>query len=166
MEVDRAACIKLSQDVEKVTIPSRKNVFRLYGKEGFALLDVMTSTKEDEPQIGQKILCRHPFQESKRCYATPSRVEKLLQVWWADGKVRANVLLRLLRLTRLFSLQLQQDIPTLEEIRERVRNSLNTLRPDIKRLLNPTPYKVSVTDNLYQYMHKLWLENAPVGELH
>lgn len=52
------------------------------------------------------------------------------------------------------------------EIRERVQNSLAILRPDIKRLLNPTPYKVSVTDNLYHYMHQLWLENAPVGELH
>ncbi|KAH9402124.1 hypothetical protein TYRP_016698 [Tyrophagus putrescentiae] len=147
VEVGGTACIKLSQDVEKVTIPSRKNVYRLYGREGFALLDLMTNTDEEEPQIGQKILCRHPFQESKRCYATPSRVEKLLQVWWANGK-------------------LQQDIPSLNEIRARVKKSLSQIRPDIKRLLNPTPYKVSVTDNLYLYMHKLWLENAPVGELH
>lgn len=146
VEIDQAACIKLSQDVEKVTIPSRKNVYRLYGKEGFALLDLMTSADECAPQLGEKILCRHPFQESKRCYATPSRVENLLQVWWADGK-------------------LQQEIPDLLQIRARVKKSLTEIRPDIKRLLNATPYKVSVTDNLYQYMHKLWLENAPVGEL-
>ena len=56
-------------------------------------------------------------------------------------------------------------MPTLTEVRANVKKSLSQIRPDIKRLLNPTPYKVSVTDNLYQYMHKLWLENAPVGEL-
>ena len=87
VEVNRTACIKLSQDVEKVTIPARKNVYRLYGREGFALLDLMTGADEEEPKLGEKILCRHPFQESKRCYATPSKVENLLQVWWADGKV-------------------------------------------------------------------------------
>jgi len=59
-----------------------------------------------------------------------------------------------------------QEIPTLPEIRARVKKSLSQIRPDIKRLLNATPYKVSITDSLYHYMHELWLENAPVGELH
>ena len=40
-----------------------------------------------------------------------------------------------------------------------------SLRMDHKRALNPTPYKVSVTNNLYTFIHDLWLENAPVGEL-
>ena len=87
MEVDHNPCIKISLDVEKVTIPSRKNVYRLYGQEGYALLDLMQSTDDPEPQVGLKVLCRHPFQESKRCFATPSRVEKLLDIWWSDGKV-------------------------------------------------------------------------------
>lgn len=87
VEVGDFPCIKISLDVEKVTIPSRKSVYRLYGKEGYALLDLMTGTSEDEPKAGCKILCRHPFQESKRCYATPSRIENLLEIWWANGKV-------------------------------------------------------------------------------
>ncbi|KAH7637443.1 nicotinate phosphoribosyltransferase isoform X1 [Dermatophagoides farinae] len=147
VEIDHIPCIKISLDLAKVTIPCRKNVYRIYGREGYALLDLLTGTNEEEPKILEKILCRHPFEESKRCFATPSRVERLLKVWWIDGKI-------------------SQSLPTLIEIREHVQNSLAILRPDIKRLLNPTPYKVSVTDNLYQYMHQLWLENAPVGELH
>lgn len=87
VEVMQRPCIKISLDVEKVTIPSRKNVYRLYGKEGYALLDLMAETEEDAPKVGEKILCRHPFQESKRCYATPSSVEKMLEIWWDEGKV-------------------------------------------------------------------------------
>ncbi|XP_027203103.2 nicotinate phosphoribosyltransferase [Dermatophagoides pteronyssinus] len=147
VEIDQNPCIKISLDLAKVTIPSRKNVYRIFGREGYALLDLLTGSHEQQPKILDKILCRHPFEESKRCFATPSRIECLLQIWWQDGKIA-------------------QSLPTLMEIRERVQNSLAILRPDIKRLLNPTPYKVSVTDNLYHYMHQLWLENAPVGELH
>lgn len=122
VEVNTNACIKLSQDVEKVTIPSRKNVYRIYGKEGYALVDLMTNVKqpkvrnnsyddkneenggdddecafdEEEPKVGEKILCRHPFLESKRCYVTPTKVEKLLQVWWANGEVCVYIFIYLL----------------------------------------------------------------------
>ena len=31
--------------------------------------------------------------------------------------------------------------------------------------MNPTPYKVGVSDDLYHFIHDLWLENQPIGEL-
>ena len=46
-----------------------------------------------------------------------------------------------------------------------VAAGLASLRPDHKRTLNPTPYKVSVSNNLYAFLHEMWLENQPVGEL-
>lgn len=42
---------------------------------------------------------------------------------------------------------------------------MNSLRVDHKRVLNPTPYKVSVSGELYTFIHDMWLENAPIGEL-
>lgn len=56
-------------------------------------------------------------------------------------------------------------MPELEAIRDRVTSGMHSLRSDIKRTLNPTPYKVSVTEKLYTFMHELWLKNAPIGEL-
>ncbi|CAB4061373.1 pncB [Lepeophtheirus salmonis] len=138
--------IKLSQDVEKVTMPGRKNVYRLYSSDGHALIDLLLRPTEEPPAVGSKVRCRHPFQESKRAWVTPSKVESLYSVWWRNGEIAKRV-------------------PTLNQVRETVQHSLKTLRQDHKRSLNPTPYKVGVSDELYNFLHKLWLDNQPIGEL-
>ncbi|TMW53184.1 hypothetical protein DOY81_001727 [Sarcophaga bullata] len=146
VEINGQPRIKLSQDVEKVTMPGHKNAYRLYSADGHALIDLLQKVTEPPPAVGQKVLCRHPFQESKRAYVIPSHVESLYKIYWQNGKIC-------------------QQLPTLEQVRERVQMSLKTLRNDHKRTLNPTPYKVSVSDNLYNFIHDLWLQNAPIGEL-
>ncbi|XP_016944978.1 nicotinate phosphoribosyltransferase isoform X3 [Drosophila suzukii] len=146
VEINGQPRIKLSQDVEKVTMPGNKNAYRLYSADGHALIDLLQKVSEPPPAVGQKVLCRHPFQESKRAYVIPSHVESLYKVYWKAGKIC-------------------QQLPTLEQVREKVQISLKTLRNDHKRTLNPTPYKVAVSDNLYNFIHDLWLQNAPIGEL-
>lgn len=94
-EINGQPRIKLSQDVGKVTMPGRKSAFRLFGADGMfflllknfieffvghALIDLMQRSIEDPPVVGQKVLCRHPFQESKRCYVIPAKVEPLYRV--------------------------------------------------------------------------------------
>ncbi|XP_043283868.1 nicotinate phosphoribosyltransferase isoform X4 [Venturia canescens] len=146
VEINDKPRIKLSQEVGKVTMPGKKNAYRLYGGEGHALVDLLQSSSEPAPETGHKILCRHPFEESKRAYVIPSRVEALHKVYWKDGKIH-------------------RPLPSLHDIRNRVQKSLETLRSDHKRSLNPTPYKVAVSDQLYDFIHDLWLQNAPIGEL-
>jgi nicotinate phosphoribosyltransferase len=41
VEINGKPKIKLSQDVEKVTMPGKKNVFRLYSNDGHALIDLV-----------------------------------------------------------------------------------------------------------------------------
>lgn len=146
VEVNDKPKIKLSQDVEKVTMPGKKEVFRLYSSDGHALIDLMQRPGEDPPQVGKRVLCRHPFEESKRSYALPTKVEKLYKIVWEEGRI-------------------VEDMPDLEQIRANVQSSLAALRQDHKRSLNPTPYKVGVSNDLYHFIHDLWLENAPIGEL-
>ncbi|CAK1540100.1 unnamed protein product [Leptosia nina] len=146
VEINGQPRIKLSQDVGKVTIPGHKEAYRLFGADGHALIDLLQRSSEAAPEVGQKVLCRHPFQESKRAYVIPSKVEHLYKVYWKDGYVSIAP-------------------KPLSEVRERVQASLRTLRQDIKRNLNPTPYKVAVSDDLYTFIHDLWLQNAPIGEL-
>lgn len=147
VEVNSKPCIKLSLDVEKVTIPGSKSVYRLFGKDGHALIDLMQMKDETPPETGKRVLVRHPFQESKRAYVQPVQVRNLYELCFSDGKICT-------------------DLPVLSDIRKRVTESLASLRSDIKRNLNPTPYKVSVSDQLYHFMHTLWLESAPIGELY
>ncbi len=51
-------------------------------------------------------------------------MEPLHILYWADG-------------------QMQKELPVLSQLRTRVENSLEFLREDMKRFLNPTPYKVN-----------------------
>lgn len=146
VELNGQARMKLSQEVNKVTIPGKKHAYRLFGESGHALIDLLQKSDEDPPQTGHKVLCRHPFEESKRAFVIPSKVEKLYKAYWQDGKIC-------------------ETLPNMQEIRNRVKASMKTLRSDIKRNLNPTPYKVAVSDRLYSFLHELWLENAPIGEL-
>ncbi|KAK6152732.1 hypothetical protein DH2020_012371 [Rehmannia glutinosa] len=37
---------------------------------------------EDVSKAGERILCRHPFNESKRAYVVPQRVEELMKCFW------------------------------------------------------------------------------------
>ena len=84
VEINGQPRIKLSQEVEKLVIPCRKNVYRLLGADGKPLVDILQIAEEDPPVVGVKILCRHPFHENKRAYVTPSVVVPLLNLVW-DG---------------------------------------------------------------------------------
>ena len=64
VEINGKPKIKLSQDVEKVTMPGKKNAFRLYSNDGHALIDLLQRPDENPPEVNQRVLCRHPFQVS------------------------------------------------------------------------------------------------------
>ncbi|KAJ4964277.1 hypothetical protein NE237_024216 [Protea cynaroides] len=148
VEINNQPRIKLSEDVSKVSIPCKKRFYRLYGREGYPLVDIMTGENEPPPKAAERILCRHPFNESKRAYVVPQHVEELLKCYWpgSSGKTR-------------------EELPPIKEIRDRCIRQLDQMRPDHMRRLNPTPYKVSVSAKLYDFIHFLWLNEAPVGEL-
>ena len=38
-------------------------------------------------QVGKRVLCRHPFEESKRAYVMPHKVESMYKRVWDNGKM-------------------------------------------------------------------------------
>eukprot|EP00823_Brevimastigomonas_motovehiculus_P001118 TRINITY_DN11651_c0_g1_i1.p1 TRINITY_DN11651_c0_g1~~TRINITY_DN11651_c0_g1_i1.p1 ORF type:complete len:638 (-),score=181.35 TRINITY_DN11651_c0_g1_i1:153-2027(-) len=144
VEINGQPRIKLSQDTGKVTIPGRKECYRLYNAKDEPILDYMTTI--DHPvKANQRVLCRHPFDSTKRAYVTPIKVVSLHELFW-NGK-------------------LTQKLPSLREIRDRVNSQVSHMREDYIRRLNPTPYKISLSDELYNFMHQIWQDEAPVMEL-
>lgn len=108
----------------------------------------MTGVNEKAPEVGKKMLCRNPFDELRRAYVTPSQVIPLHSLYW-DGPNGGLV----------------GELPTLEERRQYVTEQFELIREDVVRSLNPTPYKVSVSNELYEFIHDLWMKEYPVQEL-
>ncbi|TFJ87714.1 hypothetical protein NSK_001064 [Nannochloropsis salina CCMP1776] len=149
VEINGQPRIKLSNEVEKVTLPSRKHLYRFFNENGVALVDFMTRDGEPAPKEGQRLLCRHPFDSKKRAYVTPTTIVPLLSLVW-DGQ-KGGIQPGASR--------------TLEESRTHVMGQLKEIREDVLRHINPTPYKVSVSEELHALLHQLWELNAPVGQL-
>jgi nicotinate phosphoribosyltransferase len=137
--------IKLSQELNKMTIPGKKEAYRLFGEDGYSLLDLMIRVGDKPPDPVKRVLCHHPFDHIKRVYVTPSKVIPLHHCVW-DGK------------------RVYPEAP-LNESRDYVLNQLRNTREDHLRDINPTPYKVSVSEELYDYVYHLWAEESPVTEL-
>jgi len=46
-----------------------------------------------------------------------------------------------------------------------VMDQPSVMRPDYMRAVNPTPYKVAVSEALYRSMHDIWMQEAPISEI-
>ncbi len=106
----------------------------------------MTLADEEPPVTGRPVLCRHPFDETKRVMVTPRRVEDLYSVVW-DGAARHDA------------------VRPLEQVRADVLDQLVSFRQDHLRAVNPTPYKVSVSARLYDFIHDLLASEVPIAEI-
>merc|ERR1712194_928249 len=144
VELDGEPRMKLSQEFTKVSVPSKKTVYRLYSSKDEPLIDIMQQESEPPPVAGRRHFCRHLFDETKRCYVTPTRVEVLLQQVWGATPVPPM---------------------TLAEARAFSMDRLAKFRQDILRPLNPTPYKLAVSDPFFQFFKSMWQQSAPVKEL-
>lgn len=144
VELNGKPRIKLSQSLSKIPIPGKKRVYRVFGSQGKAICDLMDLAVNEAPQIGKKILAKHPFDQHKKVFVIPSKVEELLCVVFDRGEQVCETL-------------------SVEAARRALQESLSTLREDHLRALNPTPYKVSVTESLYEFMIDIIDKNAPVS---
>ncbi|CAM9693086.1 unnamed protein product [Phaeothamnion confervicola] len=148
VEIGGQACIKISQAKSKISLPGRKAGYRLYGHDGKPILDLMVKADEPAPEPHKPILCRHPFEATKRALVTPLAVKPLHALYW-DGPAGGLV----------------APLPPIDDLRRRVAAGIAEIREDTLRVLNPTPYKVSLSEGLYEFLHELWEKEAPIKEL-
>ncbi len=137
--------VKISDDPDKTTIPGRKHAYRLVGQQGHFLADLLMQEGEPAPRPGKTILCCHPYTERKRILINPSKVIPLDDLVWDGKRVCGPKKLR--------------------DIREYAQKQLGSIREDHMRMMNPTPYKVSLSERLFTHMHELWDSQIPLKEL-
>ncbi|PFH31803.1 nicotinate phosphoribosyltransferase [Besnoitia besnoiti] len=143
VELEGEPVMKVSQVFEKASLPSKKEVYRLFTKDGSPAVDLMQEAKDAAPAAGQRIFCRHLYDDRKRCFLVPTKVQRLLQQYISKGEQVSEPL-------------------TLEEARQHCMSGLRSLRKDLTRLVNPTPYKVSASEEYFTCFHRMWQDTAPV----
>lgn len=131
--------IKISESFEKITIPYRKQVWRIYSKEtGKALADYLTIYDEDPSKLDE-ITIFNPLEPWKKQLLTDIVIKPLLEPIFVDGK------------------QVYES-PSLREIRDFAQSQLDTLWDELKRLEYPHQYYVDYSEKLWKVQREL-LEN-------
>ncbi|MBQ3494481.1 MAG: nicotinate phosphoribosyltransferase [Clostridia bacterium] len=128
--------IKISDNVEKVTNPHFKNIYRLYDKGHKLIADVLYVYDEDKPK--GKLLLNHPDKN------------------WVKKEIK-NFEAVNLRVKMIENGHTIYTFPSIEETRKKVKLELATLWEEALRLENPHTYTVNLSDKLTQTKNDLLL---------
>ena len=119
-----APAIKISETREKIPIPGRKQLWRVYDRRGYAPADAVI-----DGAAGATL--HHPYRTGVRRWLGPgemAEVEPLLQRVWRSGRTLPE--------------------RSIEHAREWRRRDLDRLDRGVRRLVNPHIYHVSLTDEM------------------
>jgi len=119
--------IKISDNIEKVTNPHFKKVYRIYDENNKLITDILTVYDESVPTGTLKL--RHPEKEWIKKEINNFRAVVLHKKIFENGK-------------------LIYQFPTVEETRAKVARELETLWPEALRLENPHEYIINLSDKL------------------
>ena len=119
------ARLKISENSSKITLPGRKQVFRLLSNEdSFYGGEVVTLDGEEDPEV-----MYHPFEPLKSLHIKHLKKEALLQKVMEKGKMIC-------------------DRKTPEEISGYSKGRLSLLPDEFKRFDNPHVYKIGISGKL------------------
>lgn len=123
--------LKISENIEKITLPGRKKVMRYYDANGNFYGDGILLDEEESANT-----IYHPHYPAKHSTVTSLDSEPLLHVIMEDG----NQLI---------------DLPSPTESATYVQERLSKLNPEHKRFENPHIYKVGISKKLMNLRDKL-----------
>lgn len=128
--------IKLSETISKVTLPHRKQVYRLLDPKGnFLGADVVCLLDEENPEM-----MFHPYDPLKSRRISDLEKEELLQLVMEDQKRTIEK-------------------RSIEEISTFRKERLEKLPPEYKRFFNPHIYKVGISERLKEERDTLIAEH-------
>ena len=132
--------IKCSENVEKITIPHFKKVYRLYNKEnGKAIADYMTVYDEVVDE-NEPMMLFDPYATWKTKNVCNYQARELLVPVFLKGK-------------RVY------ESPALKDIQTYCKQQVDTLWDEIKRFDNPQTYYVDLSQKLWDIQQELLRKN-------
>ena len=133
--------IKISENVEKITNPGFKSLFRLFDKEtGKALADVLTVDGEEIPEVdGYEIFDPNAVWKKKKLY---------------------NFYVKNLRVQLFDKGECVYENPSIEEIRTYCSQQIETLWSETLSFENPQTYYVDLSQNLWNMKNQLLEEHT------
>jgi nicotinate phosphoribosyltransferase len=132
--MDNKPKIKIAETIDKTTIPSKKQVHRIYDKEGFMRMDVIQLLEKKTPE---EDVVYDPV-DSEKSYQLPDSVktEPLLKYKMKKGK-------------------LLEQTKTWQEARKVMEEDISHLDETLKILVNPSNYPVCLSRSLHDLRIKL-----------
>ncbi len=135
--------IKISENIQKITIPDFKEIYRLYDNEtGKAIADVLTN-HDEEIDDTKPYEIFDPEHTWKRKTVTNFTAKRLLVKVFENGK-------------KIYT------SPDLKEIRDYCAAQIETIWDEVKRFENPHKYYVDLSSRLWIIRHGL-LEKYSAG---
>ncbi|XP_010226184.1 PREDICTED: LOW QUALITY PROTEIN: nicotinate phosphoribosyltransferase [Tinamus guttatus] len=134
VKVNDSPCLKLTEDEDKMTIPGVKRVYRLYDAAGHPFMDLMALEEEPSPSAGQELTVHVLGQNGEARKVKAATVEALHRTYFKDGQVRPA-------LPSPGGLRVRLPVPA--------RPALGRLSPAHRRLRQPEPYPVAITEKLH-----------------
>ncbi len=122
--------IKISGNPEKVTTPGLKKVYRIINHDTKKSEGDYITLADENPQDESMIKMFHPVHTYLKKYVTNYEARELLKDIFIDG-------------------QLVYQLPTLIQIQQFVKENLNLLWEEYRRLLNPAEYPVDLSEKCW-----------------
>ena len=128
--------IKISENVEKITNPGFKTIWRLFDKDtDRALGDIIALDEEDGP-VGEEIEIFDPNAIWKRKKITNFYAKNLREQIFKGGKCVYK-------------------LPELNDIKQYCKEQLDLMWDEMKRFENPQTYYVDLSDKLWRLKHSM-----------
>ncbi|MEQ9265406.1 MAG: nicotinate phosphoribosyltransferase [Balneolaceae bacterium] len=129
--IDGRPTLKISENVEKVTLPASKKITRFYNSDGSFNCDGISLVEEEELNV-----LEHPYFPLKKTPVAELKSQELLSPVVVDGKIT----------TKSY---------TAYECAEYAKSQLQKLNPEHKRFDNPHVYKVGISERLADLRNRL-----------
>ena len=122
--------IKISENIDKITTPHYKKVYRLFDNENNKAIADLITVYDEVIDVTQPLEIFDPVSTWKRKTITNFKAVPILQAIFKDGKQ-------------------VYDLPTLPEIREYCANQIDLLWDEVKRFESPHRFYVDLSQKLW-----------------